>query len=80
MVAEWGKDMNRQFTEKDTYKTDNNNMGERPWVGRVEGNFIVIPFGVWILSQVNGLWYLFKKNTVPFLKEILELIYKKGAL
>lgn len=67
--------MNRQFTEKDTYKTDNNNMGERPWVGRVEGNFIVIP-----LSQVNGLWYLFKKNTVPFLKEILELIYKKGAL
>lgn len=28
MVAEWGKDMNRQFTEKDTQKTDNN-VGEK---------------------------------------------------
>jgi len=46
--------MNRQFTEKDTYKTDNNNMGERPWVGRVEGNFIVIP--LWWLNFKPGEW------------------------
>lgn len=62
-----------QFTEKDTYKTDNNNMGERPWVGESGRKLYSNPFkpGEWIVVLVP---------LIPFLKEILELIYKKGGL